>query len=41
MINQSNELVSVLCDIEFYSLEAKEDRKKREMEAEDHSKKKS
>ena len=41
MINKENELVSVLCDIESDRFESKEDRNKRDMEAEDHSKNKS
>ena len=35
MINQENQLVSVLCDIEYGHLGEKEDRKKRTMEEED------
>ena len=41
MIRQANELMSVLCDKEYDRLGAKEDTKKREMEAEGHRNKKS
>ena len=40
MIKQANKLASVLCDIESDLHGAKEDRNKREVEVEDHRKKK-
>ena len=41
MIKQANKLASVLCDIEYDRLGAKEDRNKIAMEEEDHRKNKS
>ena len=41
MINQTNELASILCDIESDRLGAKEDKEKRATETEDHRNKKS
>ena len=38
MIKQANKLASVLCDIEYDRLGAKEDRNKIAMEEEDHRK---
>ena len=38
MINKSNELTSVLCDIQYDRLEENEDIKKRSMEAQDNKK---
>ena len=40
MINQANKLSSVICDIESYRLEAKEDIKNRYVESEDQRKNK-
>ena len=41
MINQANELASILCAIESNCLGEKEDRKERDLEAENQRKKKS